>query len=152
MAIKYQPAFGQVLICDFPEEFEEPEMVKRRPVICLSPKNRTRQRLSTVVPLSTTRPLYRSAYAVPVMLPSRISEKFDSLECWAKCDLLYSFSWSRLNIPYDKFGYERRYNTLILPPGTMCEILTGVLAGMGVGGSVRFERDSYQVFDFRDIL
>ena len=37
---------------------------------------------------------------------------------------------------------------MVLPPGTMCEILTGVLSGMGIEGSVKYENDTYKVFNF----
>lgn len=127
-------------------------MVKRRPVVCLSPKFRTRHKLVTIVPLSTTEPQTKTPYAVKIMLPCRINEKFNSLECWAKCDMLYTFSWNRLTCPYDKYGYDRRYNNIVLPPGTMCEIMTGVIAAMGIEGSIKYEKDSFRVFDFQDLL
>jgi mRNA interferase MazF len=47
---------GQILICDFSSGFVEPEMVKVRPVVVISPKPRKSiHSLCTVVPLSTTR-------------------------------------------------------------------------------------------------
>ena len=90
MALRFQPQFGQVLICDFPREFAPPEMIKRCPVVCVSPKVRNRFGIATVI-------------------------------------------------------------LIVLPPGTMCEILTGVLAGMGVTGSVRYE-NNISVFDFQSVL
>ena len=152
MPIRFQPLFGQILICDFPKEFTEPEMVKRRPVVCLSHKMRTRHKLVTIVPLSTTEPQAKTPYAVKIVLPSQINEKFSSTECWAKCDMLYTFSWDRFTCPYDKIGFERRYHNIVLPPGTMCEIMTGVLASMGVEGSIKYENEAFKVFDFRDLL
>jgi hypothetical protein len=56
MAITEHPAVGALLICDFWPGFREPEMVKRRPVVVISPKIRARAGLCTVVALSTTKP------------------------------------------------------------------------------------------------
>jgi len=36
---------------------------------------------------------------------------------------------------------------MVLPPGTMCGILTGILAGLGIEGSVKYEGDTYKVFN-----
>ncbi len=153
MALRFQPQFGQVLICDFPKEFAPPEMIKRRPVVCISPKLRNRFGIATVVPLSTTAPAHKSDFNVEVALEHPISPAYPELTCWAKCDMLYTFSWSRLNAP--KTGWcegTRQYNFLILPPGTMCEIMTGVLAGMGISGAVRHDNNGYSVFDFQSVL
>lgn len=149
MTLHYQPNFGQILICDFPKEFNPPEMVKRRPVICVSPKHRTRHRIATVVPLSTTEPIVKTQFNVEVILDHQISPKYPELHCWAKCDMLYTLSLDRLSAPLiSKQNGKREYNFMILPPGTMCEILTGVLAGLGIEGSIKYERDIYKVFDF----
>lgn len=67
--------------------------------------------------------------------------------------MVYTFSWSRFNAP--KIGGcngKRQYNFMTLPPGTMCEILTGVLAGMGIMGAVRYDNNAYVVFDFPEPL
>ena len=54
MAIKYPVAPGTLLLCDYAlGGFKEPEMVKRRPVIVISPRLRHRDHLCTVVPLSS---------------------------------------------------------------------------------------------------
>lgn len=153
MALRFQPQFGQVLICDFPKEFAPPEMIKRRPVVCVSPKVRNRFGIATVIPLSTTAPARKSAFNVEVTLSQPISPAYPDLTCWAKCDMVYTLSWSRLNPP--KVGAcngSHQYNFIVLPPGTMCEILTGVLVGMGVTGSVRYENNIYSVFDFQSVL
>lgn len=154
MTLHFQPHFGQTLICDFPSEFRQPEMIKRRPVICISPKFRNRYGIATVVPLSTTEPTVTSGYCVEINLETIIYPKFNSLKCWAKCDMLYSLSYSRLSVPYmgkDSSG-KRVSNSIILDSGTMCDVLTGVLAGMGVDGSVRYENSGYCVFDFKTLL
>jgi uncharacterized protein YifN (PemK superfamily) len=56
MPLTYHPETGTILICDYNlgGGFIEPEMVKRRPVVVISPRFRHRDWLCTVVPLSTT--------------------------------------------------------------------------------------------------
>lgn len=155
MPIRFQPAVGQILICDFPKDLEKPEMVKRRPVVCISPKDRNRFGYTTVVPLSTTEPMVKRPYSVEINLCTPISPAYQDLKCWAKCNMLYTLSYKRLSLPLlckDGEDGKREYNYLTLPAGTMCEIFTGILAGYGVTGSVKVENGTFQVFDFRDIL
>lgn len=56
MPIQEHPALGTILTCDFNAGFKEPEMVKRRPVVVISPKIAGRYGLCTVVALSLTEP------------------------------------------------------------------------------------------------
>ena len=56
MPIIFHPNPGQILLCDF-SDFKEPEMVKKnRPVIVLSSALKGRDKLLTIVPLSTVKP------------------------------------------------------------------------------------------------
>ena len=55
LMLTFQPKPGTLLVCDFGTGFKMPEMVKKRPVVVISPRRR-RSRLCTVVPLSTTAP------------------------------------------------------------------------------------------------
>lgn len=92
MALKFQPRARMVLICNF-RGFEEPEMVKSRPVVVLA-WNRRNRHLVTVVPLSTTPPFRPQAWHY------RLKESLSPLPSrpvmWAKCDLLYTVSTARL--------------------------------------------------------
>ena len=56
MALKFHPKPGTILVCDFRQGFRAPEMIKRRPVVVVSPRLRNRTDLCTVVPLSTIEP------------------------------------------------------------------------------------------------
>ncbi|MEI6730857.1 MAG: type II toxin-antitoxin system PemK/MazF family toxin, partial [Pseudomonadota bacterium] len=49
MAIKYHPNPGTVLTCDF-SGMIEPEMIKERPVVVISPRLCSRTGLCTIVP------------------------------------------------------------------------------------------------------
>lgn len=56
MTIREHPAIGTVLMCEFEPGFRVPEMVKRRPVVVISPKIAARPGLCMIVSLSTTPP------------------------------------------------------------------------------------------------
>lgn len=56
MALTFHPKPGMALMCDFNTGFVAPEMIKKRPVVVVSPRPRRSNQLCTIVPLSTTRP------------------------------------------------------------------------------------------------
>lgn len=96
--IKLPPNSGQILMCDY-RGFIEPEMVKKRPVIVISPRARNGYNLVHVVPLSTTEPRHLHYYHIPIMLPPHLIGIDDlQQQCWAKCDLINSVSFSRLQL------------------------------------------------------
>ena len=67
MPITFYPRPGSVLICDFNSGFKEPEMVKKRPVVVVSPWARRFTELFTVVPLSGTAPQVVRDYHVKLI-------------------------------------------------------------------------------------
>lgn len=92
MALKFQPKAGDVVICNF-KGLIEPEMIKIRPVIVIS-KHPHHPKLVTIIPLSTTepKPLRDYHYAMPSNpLPDK------QIQCWAKCDMIYTVSIERLD-------------------------------------------------------
>ena len=52
--LKFHPEPGTILICDYSTGFRLPEMVKKRPVVTISPRLKRRDGLITVVPLSVS--------------------------------------------------------------------------------------------------
>ena len=98
MAIQFPPAPGDILICDFSSGFRPPEMVKRRPVLVLSPRLRHRDGLCTVVPLSTTAPRRAVPYQCLVTLPLAPPPPFQAIEVWAKADMLVTVAFARLDL------------------------------------------------------
>jgi mRNA interferase MazF len=85
-----------VLICDFNTGFKAPEMIKRRPVVVISPRPRRSNQLCTIVPLSTTAPNPVEPFhhrMDPRSLPGKLGRK----ETWAKCDMLATVSLERLD-------------------------------------------------------
>jgi uncharacterized protein YifN (PemK superfamily) len=93
------PKTGTVVICDF-HGFVIPEMVKRRPVIIVSPRFRKKSGLCTIVPLSVTPPDPIMPYHYELNLGEPLPKPFDSLIAWVKGDMLTTVSFNRLFMPY----------------------------------------------------
>lgn len=96
MPLTFHPHPGMVLICDFNTGFKAPEMIKRRPVVVISPRPRRSNQLCTIVPLSTTAPNPVEPFhhrMDPKSLPGKLARK----ETWAKCDMLATVSLTRLD-------------------------------------------------------
>lgn len=98
--IKFQPAPGTILQCDFCG-FVAPEMVKRRQVVVLW-KHKTNARLVYIVPLSTTPPhdpeLAVELPCLPIPRPGQDAAQ----KIWVKCDMVYTVSTDRLSMPVSR--------------------------------------------------
>lgn len=135
MALPYFPRRGEVLICDFDSGFRPPEMVKRRPVVVLSVKESHSRRLCTVVPFSTTAPapVCQWHHCLPqVTVPGLVAVG----DMWAKCDMIATVSFDRLNKPYVKTRHGRRYQELVLGSADMEAIERGLRHYLGLRGAV----------------
>lgn len=86
------------MICDYSTGFIIPEMVKRRPVIIISKPMKGRQRLCTVVPLSTTAPNPVMSFHAEITLPFELPRPFDAERQWIKGDMINSVSFDRLDL------------------------------------------------------
>lgn len=131
--LQYHPERGAVLICDY-KGFVEPEMVKVRPVIVISPRFRTRNKVCSVVPLSTTKPSPQMDYHMEIELPERLPSPFDCKTHWIKADMVNTVSFDRLSpikLGKDQFG-KRKYLNCILPPEQMNKVLNAVKNGLGI--------------------
>ena len=96
MPLTFHPHPGMVLICDFNTGFKAPEMIKRRPVVVISPRPRRSNQLCTIVPLSTTAPNPVEPFhhrMDPKSLPGKLARK----ETWAKCDMMATVALTRLD-------------------------------------------------------
>ncbi|MCT8764470.1 type II toxin-antitoxin system PemK/MazF family toxin [Glaesserella parasuis] len=100
MALKYQPKEKAVVMCDF-SGFIAPEMVKTRPVVVIS-KHKKNSELVTIVPLSTTKLEPLEPYHYP--MPNNPLPDKSNIQCWAKCDMVYTVSLSRL----DRYKLKKR--------------------------------------------
>ena len=95
MALHIHPNAGALVICDF-AGFRAPEMVKKRPVVVVSPRPRRRTQIVTVVPLSTTAP----NPVLPchhMMNPDSLPARYRNHDNWAKCDMVCAVSLARLD-------------------------------------------------------
>lgn len=135
MALTYHPRPGEIVLCDYSTGFAAPEMVKRRPVVIVSPRLRNRQGLVTVVPLSTTAPAPAELHHCSIVLAAPLPKPFDSPQMWAKCDMLATVALARL----DRFragrvpgGYGRQFTTGNVSPAQLDDIRKGMLHALGL--------------------
>ena len=135
MALTYHPRPGEIVLCDYSTGFIAPEMIKRRPVVIISPRLRNRQSLVTVVPLSTTPPVPVEQHHCSIVLSSPLPKPFDSPQMWAKCDMLATVALARL----DRFragrvlgDYGRQFTTGSVRPAQLNDIRKGVLHALGL--------------------
>ena len=102
---------GTLLVCDFNSGFQIPEMVKRRPVVVISPKISARAGLCTVVPLSTSRPSPKRDYHYRLDLDPPLPEPWNRGETWVKGDMVAAVGFNRLD--FIRYGRDpssqRRY-------------------------------------------
>lgn len=121
MALPYFPRRGEVLVCDFDTGFQPPEMVKKRPVVVVSRKDSHNRKLCTVVPFSTTapNPVHNWHHPLPhVQVPGL--QAMNTM--WAKCDMVVTVSFDRLNKPYVKTRHGRSFRELVLDNADMLAI------------------------------
>jgi len=133
MPLKFHPEPGTLLICDF-DGFRVPEMVKRRPIVVISPRLKRRDGLLTVAPLSTTPPDPIMDYHCEIELAEALPAPFDSPRMWVKADMIYNVSFDRLELvrtARDHTG-KRRYLTKRLPAADLIKIHRCVLIGLGL--------------------
>ena len=93
------PPRGSIIRCDFSQGFSEPEMVKNRPVIVLTPRIKDRPGLCTVAALSGTPPeKVMPCHAQTDIMPV-LPTPFESKGIWVKGDMVNAVSYIRLRMP-----------------------------------------------------
>jgi len=134
MAIKFHPARGTILICDFNTGFCPPEMVKRRPVIVISNPIRSRANLCTVVALSTTPPKKRMPYHAELILRERLPHPYGRKTMWIKGDMINVVAFHRLTLMFSGRDSEgkRQYITAPVSPDNLALMESRVLHGLGL--------------------
>lgn len=135
MALQHHPEPGTILICDF-HGFRSPEMLKRRPVVVISPRLRQRYKLCTVVPLSTTPPIPPAAYHYRLHTSPPLPEPYSEAHHWVKADMVYTVSFDRLSLPFagkDAQG-KRQYDERVIDRADLRAIQACVLHGLGLSG------------------
>lgn len=125
--LQYFPRAGQILMCDF-TGFKEPEMVKPRPIIVVSPRLPYRSEIVTIVPISTTQARHDLPFVVRLSKNYHPNES-DDLPCWAKCDMVTNIALWRLN------GFKIGRRKWANPQATgedLQAVREGVLYGLGM--------------------
>ena len=133
--LKFHPEPGTILICDYSTGFKKPEMIKRRPVLTISPRLKRRDGLVTVVPLSTTEPKPICDHHCKISIKPALPAPFDSEEVWVKADMLATVGFGRLDLVRtgrDPFG-KRKYLTRQLEPDQLRIVYQCVLNSIGLG-------------------
>jgi uncharacterized protein YifN (PemK superfamily) len=133
--LTFHPEPGTILICDSSTGFKEPEMVKTRPVVTVSPRLKRRDGLVTVVPLSTTEPVPVCNHHCKLRFNPVLPPPFDSEEVWVKADMLATVGFGRLDrirTGRDQSG-KRKYLTPRLKPEQLKSVYQCVLHSIGLG-------------------
>nr|VFK66611.1 MAG: Uncharacterized protein YifN, PemK superfamily [Candidatus Kentron sp. UNK]VFK72098.1 MAG: Uncharacterized protein YifN, PemK superfamily [Candidatus Kentron sp. UNK] len=139
MSMPFHPHIGMVLICDFNTGFKALEMIKRRPVVVISPRLRRSSPLCTIVPLSTTVPNPVEPFHHP-MDPRSLPGKLAKRETWAKCDVLTTVSLERLDrvlVGKERNG-KRIYAAGSVTVEDLAAIRRGVLFALGMPPGYQF--------------
>lgn len=133
MALQYHPDPGTIVICDF-AGFVEPEMIKRRPAVVISPRLRRREGLCTIVPLSTTPPAGAMPYHLRLDLDPPLPKPYTARTCWVKGDMFCTVSFARLRLPFKGRGLDgkRIYETRVLDPETLRKIQACAMHALGL--------------------
>jgi uncharacterized protein YifN (PemK superfamily) len=135
MPIHYQVPPGTVLLCDYSMGgFREPEMVKKRPAVVISPRLRGRDNLSTVVPLSGTAPKRAVPYQCWIEMPQPLPAPWDAEGYWAKADMLATVGLRRLDLfrtGRDQEG-KRKYLRPRIPDHELRRVRACVLNALGM--------------------
>ncbi|MEC3950649.1 type II toxin-antitoxin system PemK/MazF family toxin [Sphingobium sp. HWE2-09] len=133
MPLPYHPRPGTVVICDFSTGFRSPEMVKRRLAVTISPKLKRRNDLVTIVPLSATPPdpLCDWHCQIDIAPP----DPWGDMPRWAKCDMLATVGYWRLNLPYEKHAVTgtRKYVQIELPEDLVMRLRIAAGKAIGLG-------------------
>ncbi|MFG6282892.1 type II toxin-antitoxin system PemK/MazF family toxin [Sphingomonas sp. S6] len=132
MPLPYHPKPGTIVICDYSTGFRPPEMIKRRLAVTISPKLKRRNDLVTVVPLSTTAPVPTESWHVE--MPEDIPEPWGPGPRWAKCDMVATVGYARLNLPHSKHPVTgaRRYHQIEIDPAQVDRLRRAVAAAIGL--------------------
>ena len=135
MSLSFYPNQGMFLICDFRTGFVPPEMVKKRPVVVVSPRFRKGTNLCTVVPLSRTPPKIVKAYhheLDPTSHPD-YCRGLTLPPVWAKCDMVTTVSIDRLDrYRLKALHTNRQYVAHTIENADLQAIQAGILNALGL--------------------
>jgi mRNA interferase MazF len=134
MAILHPLPVGTIVRCDYSRGgFQPPEMVKPRPAIIISPRLPHRDNLCAVVPISGTYVGRDLPYVVRLEFDPPLPEPFSYSVAWAKCDMLATVSFARLDMfrtPRDQAG-KRKFLRPQLKADDFQRVKIAILCGLG---------------------
>lgn len=134
MAIQHHPRTGCIVTVDFSEGFREPEMVKKRLSVVISPPIKQRFGLCTVVPLSMSPPNQVMPYHQEIVIPFQLPKSWGNHARWVKGDMVASVGFHRLDLL--RLGKDRQGNRIYqktpLPSGMLASVRRCVLHGLGM--------------------
>ena len=131
MTLEFHPNLGTILICDFATGFHPPEMVKKRPVVVVSSRDRVNGEVLTVIPLSTAKPAIIHPWHCGIdtsMMPPHFREK----ETWAKCDMIITVACWRLDRMREKVEGKRVYSAPVINSEDLTAIQQGIKAHLNL--------------------
>ena len=134
MAISYHPKRGTIVCVNFDQGFREPEMVKQRLCVVVSPPIKARRGLCTVIPLSQSAPQKLQAYHYEIFVPFQLPAGWGNEARWAKCDMICAIGWHRidlLSLGKDRQG-KRQYQLNTLSNIHLRNISNGILAALAL--------------------
>lgn len=144
--LRFPPKSGDIVMCEFPECFAVPEMVKTRAVVVISRRAQHALGMATVVPLSSTEPdEIRDHHC---LIPQRLLPKFmqaTGAGRWIKGDMVYTFSIKRLSLPQakrDRATGKRVYDTAKLDLEHLVMVRRCVASALSIDLGVLAENQS----------
>jgi uncharacterized protein YifN (PemK superfamily) len=136
MGIQFPVAVGTILLCDYNRGgFQPPEMVKRRPAIVISPRLPYRDGLCTVAPISSDEGERATEYNIRLEFKPPLPSPFSYEVAWAKCDMLATVGFARLDLFHTARDQEgrRKYLHPKLSMTDLDRIKRGILFALGMG-------------------
>lgn len=113
-----------ILMCDF-AGYKLPEIIKKRPVVVISPNHMRRPGLVTVVPFSTTPPERAEAWHIEMLNHLRR----DGSMVWAKCDCVATVCYERLDRVMTS---KRRYEVIYVSKEELQHIRNAAAISLGI--------------------
>jgi mRNA interferase MazF len=135
MAILHPVAVGTILRCDYSRGgFQTPEMVKARPAIVISPRLPYRDGLCAVVPISGDHTGHDLGYVVRLEFDPPLPDPFCYTVAWAKCDMVATVAFKRLDLFHTERGPDgrRKYLHPKLKQTDFERVCRGILCGLGI--------------------
>jgi uncharacterized protein YifN (PemK superfamily) len=141
MGISEHPPQGSIVTVNYAMGgFKEPEMVKRRLAIVLTPKITARPHLCTIVPLSLTPPDKEMPYHCRIRIPFELPKEWGDADRWVKGDMVNAVGFHRVDLlRLGKDGSGKRiYQFSCLPEDILRKVRKCVLHGMGMSGLTKY--------------